>query len=123
MDRETSPGTIGKNGAVMLAKNSKLVYSTEENIKIEEPSDLLESSKTWSNVAYLERDRKRRKGKIVTVISGLSGDLKNLQKELQKTCGAGGSVKNNTIEIQGDHRDKIGSILQHKGYKIKFIGG
>ena len=96
-------------------KNSRLVYSTH--------SDDSSLGNSALDTIYIERDRKGRKGKVVTVISGLKGDLKALQKELQKQCGAGGSVKNNTIEIQGDHRDKIALILQEKGYKVKLKGG
>ena len=106
----------------MANKNSKLVYSTnpETDINEEEP---LNNVSIKSGTAYIERDRKQRKGKVVTVISRLPGDLKELQKELQIKCGAGGSVKNGNIEIQGDHRDKIALILKEKGFKVKFIGG
>lgn len=108
--------TMSKN------RNSKLVYSTDPDVKIFR-DDYEYQENRGGNTAYIERDRKNRKGKVVTVVSRLAGDLKSIQKELQKKCGAGGSVKNNTIEIQGDHRDKIANILQKKGYKIKFIGG
>ncbi|MCB0283041.1 MAG: hypothetical protein H6627_00300 [Calditrichae bacterium] len=104
-------------------KNSKLVYSTDQSVNISENDSFTENKSAGSDTAYIERDRKQRKGKVVTVVSRLNGDLKTLQKELQKQCGAGGSVKNGNIEIQGDHRDKIASILKEKGYKIKFIGG
>jgi translation initiation factor 1 len=102
-------------------KNSKFVYSTHPDSINAADDSLTENSA--SDIAYIERDRKGRKGKVVTVISGLKGDLKTLQKELQKQCGAGGSVKNNTIEVQGDHRDKIAAILQKKGFKVKLKGG
>lgn len=104
-------------------KNSKLVYSTNSSVDISDSGRASEQSGNIGSTAYIERDRKQRKGKVVTVISRLGGDLKTLQKELQKQCGAGGSVKNGAIEIQGDHRDKIAGILQQKGYKTKFIGG
>jgi translation initiation factor 1 len=103
-------------------KNSKLVYSTipDETANSDEKKEVPSGI---SGTAYIERDRKKRKGKVVTVISGLVGDLKKLQKELQKECGAGGTVKSGLIEIQGDHRDKIASILNGKGIKYKFKGG
>lgn len=105
-------------------KKSSLVYSTHPDSVTPEENESNINQKIDRNVtAYIERDRKQRRGKVVTVISKIAGDLKNLQKELQKECGAGGSVKNGTIEIQGDHRDKIATILQKKGYKTKFIGG
>ena len=102
-------------------KNSKLVYSTHSEAM--HSVDDSSTGNSASDTAYIERDRKGRKGKVVTVISGLKGNLKTLQKELQKQCGAGGSVKNNAIEIQGDHRDKIAAILQKKGFKVKLKGG
>jgi len=76
--------------------------------------------------AYLERDRKSRGGKTVTVVHNLqltSEDLKALGKQLKTLCGSGGTIKDGTIEIQGDHRDKIAAELQKLGYKIKFKGG
>ena len=103
-------------------KNSQLVYSTNPDISLNNTHDEPHKSNE-SKTAYIERDRKGRKGKVVTVVSRLGGDLRELQKELQKYCGAGGSVKNNNIEIQGDHRDKISNLLQSKGYKTKFVGG
>jgi translation initiation factor 1 len=102
-------------------KNSKLVYSTSKDVSLSEEVEPIQAN--LGNVAFIEHDRKKRRGKTVTVISKLSGNLKELQKELQKECGAGGSVKNGTIEIQGEHRDKIAEILKTKGYKVKFIGG
>lgn len=76
--------------------------------------------------AYLERDRKRRGGKTVTVISQLQltpEDMKTLSKQLKSLCGSGGTVKDGNVEIQGDHRDKIAAELQKMGYKTKFKGG
>jgi translation initiation factor 1 len=72
---------------------------------------------------YLTRDRKKRKGKTVTIISNLNDDLKTLKRDLQQHCGAGGTLKNDTIEIQGDHRKKIQQFLEQKGYKVKIAGG
>ena len=102
-------------------KNSKLVYSTYSDVSIPKNEEPVQTDK--GSTAYIERDRKKRRGKTVTVISRLPGNLKELQKELQKECGAGGSVKNGAIEIQGDHREKIAGILKSKGFKVKFIGG
>ncbi|KAA3608496.1 MAG: translation initiation factor [Calditrichaeota bacterium] len=102
-------------------KNSQLVFSTHEDVKNTQEEGSVQNN--TGNTAYIERDRKKRRGKVVTVISRLQGNLKELQKELQKDCGAGGSVKNGNIEIQGDHRDKIAAILKQKGFKIKFVGG
>ena len=60
------------------------------------------------------------------VISGLGLDsnaLKELAKKLKKTCGTGGSVVGETIEIQGDKREIIKQVLEKEGFKVKFVGG
>ncbi len=54
---------------------------------------------------------KRAKGKMVTVIRNLSGDLAPLLAQLKKRCGAGGVLRDDTIEIQGDHRKTIETVL------------
>lgn len=72
------------------------------------------------------RETKGRKGKGVTLISGipLAGkELKKLAKSLKQKCGCGGSIKNGVIEIQGDHRDVLEKELLACGYKVKQAGG
>jgi translation initiation factor 1 len=69
---------------------------------------------------------KGRKGKGVTVITGLPLDeaaLKQLGKQLKMRCGAGGTVKDGVIEIQGDHRDVVIEELVKGGWKAKKTGG
>lgn len=63
-----------------------------------------------------------RKGKGVTVISGLplnEPQLKSLAKSLKQKCGTGGSVKDGAIEIQGDHRASLAAELRGQGYTVK----
>lgn len=72
------------------------------------------------------RETKGRKGKGVTVISGLPLDtagLEALAKELKKRCGSGGTVKGGVVEIQGDHRDVLLAELQNRGWQAKRCGG
>lgn len=105
-------------------KERNIVYSTDPDWKKDkELGDQQSNLQQANRTAYIKRDRKKRAGKVVTVISKLGGDLRGLQKELQKLCGSGGTVKNGNIEIQGDHRDKIASYLQKKGINTKFSGG
>lgn len=69
------------------------------------------------------REKSGRRGKTVTVVRGLTGDLDAVASELKRTCGTGGSVKNGAVEIQGDQRDKVLSWLQASGYRAKAAGG
>lgn len=67
-------------------------------------------------------ETKGRKGKGVTVISGLmmkTDQLKDLAREFKTRCGTGGTVKEGTIEIQGDHRGRLIAELQSRGYIVK----
>ena len=65
---------------------------------------------------------KRRQGKIVTVIRGLKAegnDLARLVTELKSQCGAGGTVKGDLLEIQGNHLARVQEHLQEVGYRLK----
>lgn len=73
----------------------------------------------------VELDRSGRAGKTVTMVTGFVGasaDRESLCKLLKASCGAGGSVKDGEILIQGDMRRKIGQTLEKEGYKVHMIG-
>ncbi len=109
----------------MSASKSKLVYSTNPQTMASDeakPAQRVSEPKT-GQVIKIQRETKGRGGKTVTAVMGLSGNLKPLQKELQKHCGTGGSSKNGRIEIQGDQGHKIKAYLEGKGYKVKLSGG
>ena len=101
-----------------------LVYSTETGrIKPEKKQEPRPKS---DGIVRIQRQTKGRKGKGVCIVTGLDLDdapLKLLAAELKKVCGCGGSVKDGTIEIQGDNRDKIKAHLEKKGYAVKLSGG
>ncbi|ENM5835169.1 stress response translation initiation inhibitor YciH [Vibrio metoecus] len=101
-----------------------LVYSTEvgrikpEEVKIERPKG--------DGIVRLLRETKGRKGKGVTLIKGLDVDdaeLKLLAAEFKKKCGCGGAVKDGDIEIQGDVREQLKTLIEAKGFKVKLAGG
>ncbi len=74
----------------------------------------------------LQASRKGRKGKTVTIITGFQSQpetLSKLLKQLKSHCGSGGTVKENTLEIQGDHTQKLVQFLTKLGYKVKISGG
>jgi len=75
---------------------------------------------------YLHRDSKARGGKTVTLVKKLvlsEDDMKELAKKLKQICGSGGTIKDDMIEIQGEHREKIAEALVKLGYKVKVAGG
>jgi translation initiation factor 1 len=77
-------------------------------------------------IVRLKRETKGRKGRGVTLITGLpltGNDLKKLAKSLKQKCGCGGSIKLGIIEIQGDHRDILEGELKSQGYVVKRAGG
>ena len=104
--------------------DTSLVYSTNTGrIKHAKESANITPSDGFAKV---RRETKGRKGKGVVTITGLGLDgkaLKDLAKKLKKTCGTGGTVVGEVIEIQGDKRDVIKASLEKAGFKVKFIGG
>ena len=69
---------------------------------------------------------KRRKGKTVTIITGLdpvASDLDAILGQLKAACAAGGTISQDRIEIQGDHRERALGILRDLGYPAKLTGG
>ncbi len=77
-------------------------------------------------IVRIARQSKGRKGKGVCIITGLpipEDEIRLLASKLKSKCGTGGTVKDRTIEIQGDCRDKLKSELEKLGYKVKIAGG
>ena len=114
-----------------MAKKKKnrigVMYSTDPDFQFQTENNEEETLFPDEQKLYVEIDRKKRKGKEVTLITGFIGtdeDLKDLGKFLKTKCGVGGSVKDGEILIQGNQRDKILAILKEKGYtKTKRKGG
>ena len=85
-----------------------------------------DATPTGDGIVRVSLDRKGRKGKSASLVSGLPLDpaeLKALAKTLKQRCGTGGSVKDGVVEIQGDHRDLLIAELQSRGYTVKRAGG
>jgi translation initiation factor 1 len=77
-------------------------------------------------VVRVGRQTQGRKGKGVTVVSGVplvGRELEALASEFRKRCGSGGTVKDGVIEIQGDHRDLLVNELARRGWTVKRSGG
>ncbi|MEF8383322.1 stress response translation initiation inhibitor YciH [Escherichia coli] len=104
----------------MSDSNSRLVYSTETG-RIDEPKAAPVRPK-GDGVVRIQRQTSGR----VCLITGVALDdaeLTKLAAELKKKCGCGGAVKDGIIEIQGDKRDLLKSLLEAKGMKVKLAGG
>lgn len=77
-------------------------------------------------IARIRRETGGRGGKTVTTISGLALDdaaLAALAKRLKAACGTGGTVRDGTIELQGDHREQLAALLAREGFRSKLAGG
>jgi len=102
-----------------------LVYSTNQDFDFDAEDENIETLEPQQQTLKIWLDRKKG-NKLVTVVKGFVGnidDLKELGKTLKSKCGAGGSVKNNEILIQGDFRDKVLQLLKNAGYGAKKAGG
>ena len=104
-----------------------MVYSTKPDFQFESntngEADTLPPEK--QNL-YVQLDRKQRRGKNVTLVTGFVGkdeDLKALAKLMKTKCGVGGSAKEGEILIQGDFCNKVIEILKSENYKVKHSGG
>lgn len=95
----------------------------EEEVN-EEDENLIAASKFDLRVSL---DKKQRKGKAVTLVTGFGDlhedDIADLAKMLKSKCGVGGGAKNGEILIQGDHVIKVIDLLKAEGFKVKRSGG
>lgn len=112
--------------------NSRLVYTSESGricpgcgkpqpgCVCKRPSTV----PTGDGIVRIRRESKGRGGKVVTVITGLPApELKVLCTALKQRCGSGGTLKEGTIEIQGDHTDTLTAELGARGFTVKRAGG
>jgi translation initiation factor 1 len=120
-----------------MAKNRKdlgTVYSTDQGTMCPQCGNPMDACDCKQNddipvgdgIVRISRETKGRKGKGVTLIQGLplpQDELKKLAKKLKQRCSTGGTLKNRTIEIQGDHRETLFEELSKQGYKVKQSGG
>ena len=114
-------------GRFVTAYSGELKDETLEDSEDLPDPDVLAQEIVDDFVIKLRIEKSGRGGKTVTVVKGFVGiglpEKEQLAKAMQKACGTGGTVKDGTIETQGDHRQQIAATLQALGYKTKFTGG
>jgi translation initiation factor 1 len=105
--------------------DTRLVYSTESG-RVREGRGLPpagDAGDVGDGVVRITRTKSGRKGKTVTLVSGLPpADREAVARELKRACGSGGAVKEGVVEIQGDHRERILAHLSGR-YRVKLAGG
>ena len=77
-------------------------------------------------IVRVAREIKGRKGKGVTVVTGIplaAYALEDFAKQMKQLCGAGGTIKNGSIEIQGEHRTILADFIKKQGFTVKISGG
>ena len=108
-----------------MSKKNRIgvVYSTNPdfNYEYEDDEPLLETLPPQQQKLHVTLDRKQRGGKQVTLTGfvGTDDDLAALGKMLKTKCGVGGNTKDGEILIQGDHCEKVKTLLLAEGYKVK----
>src|SRR6056297_1428540 len=99
-------------------KQSGIVYSTDPDFQYTgSEGEEQETLPPGQQDLRVSLDKRHRKGKEVTLITGFVGteeDLKDLGKELKSKLGVGGSAKNGELLIQGDFRDQVLQLLSDK---------
>lgn len=109
------------------SKNKSIAY--QEFGKVDNPSALergVPDLAPQQQDLRIQASRSGRKGKTVTIITGFQHKpetLGKLLKDLKAKCGTGGTVKGDSLEIQGEHKQKLLELLLKSGYKAKISGG
>ena len=117
----------------MKNSNGGLVYSTESGRMCPDCRQPVaacackaQKAPPGDGVVRVSRQTKGRGGKAVTLVKGVALDplaLAALGKQLRAACGAGGTVKDGVIEVQGDHCDLVMEQLMKLGHRPKRAGG
>lgn len=116
-----------------MGDNARAVYSSEAG-RIDDPPprgggsspggpQASPSPGSPDGIVRVSRTKAGRKGKTVTLVTGLPpADLGDIARDLKRLCGSGGAVKDGVVEVQGDHRDKVAAHLGQR-YRVKIAGG
>ncbi len=87
------------------------------------PTQAGRSAGSADGIVRVSRTKAGRKGKTVTLVTGLPpAELRDIARELKRLCGSGGAVKDGVVEVQGDHRDAVAAHLGAR-YRVTIAGG
>lgn len=149
MSKQRDSGKVPTSGGAGLGQNPFGALSSAglpvapkvvlENLKANETASPSRSGPTGSTSGKAAQENKNRGrvdirretggrgGKTVTIVDGFVGiglpEKEQLAKKMRAACGCGGTVKDGTIEIQGDQRETVARILSEAGFRPVFAGG
>lgn len=123
----TDGESIAWTSPFAVLKNVKLPPTSDARPGADDADEGFPTHKKNRGRVDIIRSTAHRGGKTVTVVTGFIGigqaEKEQLAKKMQKACGAGGTVKEGRIEIQGDQRKAIARILTNAGFRPVFVGG
>ncbi|MEM7205024.1 MAG: hypothetical protein AAF628_32520 [Planctomycetota bacterium] len=105
--------------------DGRLVWDSDSG-PVDEPPRPKASPPAGDGIVRVRRETGGRGGKTVTTVRGLpaaGAELSTLAKALKRHCGVGGSVVDQAIELQGDHRERVVAFLEERGHRVKLAGG
>jgi len=117
---------LPEGGLIFSAEHGRMCPGCDQPVDACTCKERPDVAPETDGVVRVTLDKKQRKGKGVTLITGVPlppSELKTLAKQLKQRCSSGGTVKDGTIEIQGDHRDTLIPELEKKSWTVKRSGG
>lgn len=106
---------------------TRLVYSTDPAAAARRKPDKERPAPTAETARGVRlRLERRASGRLATVVTGLPGtpdELADLARRLKQACGTGGTMKDGVLELQGDRRDAVETVLRSRGIPSKRAGG
>ncbi len=112
---------------LIVKEEPNIVWTDDPSVKNKKKQQKSFNMVPEEHILSIRPEKKGRGGKTVTVRydfpMGSEDYFKKLTKKIKRECGSGGTFKTDSIEVQGDHRDKLKTFLESLGFKVKFTGG
>lgn len=113
--------------SLIKKEEAHIVWTDDPKLKNKKKESVAFDMVPSNYILSVRLEKKARGGKTVTVLydfpEGSESYFKNLVKKIKRECGSGGTFKGDSVEVQGDHREKLKSFLEVLGFKVKFCGG